>query len=308
MTCAEYAQTQPSALWLRVRDCDIDYLNAGYREARATIQELFFAVRPASAPSAQPALLVMATRDPAVLAIAQSGIGEGRQPTQEQFLIMMLRIVTALNAARQIEGKVRVGWMERLQARRVLSGLTTPVAPGALVVDLHASPALTVPAVQIALGSALALAAIVLFRKGRRTTEPEVARAPEALAPGEVLTPSQVQLRGLLLLNLAPGANAADIEYAPPLGNRDDVIRSISQAIEGIEFDARGRGVLRVPTVAAIVDVGRDEIVSSAIAGADGAAGAAAIARLLADTGWRAYVPVRGQFLRFGKGDTLAKS
>src|SRR4029453_2308444 len=110
MTCAEYAQTLPSALWLRVRDCDIDYLNAGYREERAPIQVLFFAFPPARAPPCQPAVLVIATRDPTVLAISQGGIGEGRQPTQEQFLIMMLRIVTALNAARQIEGKGRVGW------------------------------------------------------------------------------------------------------------------------------------------------------------------------------------------------------
>jgi hypothetical protein len=233
----------------------------------------------------------MATRDAHVLAIAQDGIGEGRQPTQEQFLVMMLRIVTALHAARQIEGKVRVGWMERLRARRVLSGLTTPVAPGAVIVDLHGSPTFSGPAIQIALGTGLVLAAIALFRKGQRAEGGPVALEPASLAP------APVQLRGLLLLNMTSSATAADIEYAPPLGNREDVIGRISHAIEGIEFDGRGRGVLRVSAVAAIVDVGRDEIVSSAIAGADGAVGRAAIARLLAETGWRAYVPRTGQFL-----------
>ena len=258
MTCAEYARRSPSVLWLRARDCDIDYLNAGYRESRGTIQELFFAVRPAGASRTQPAVLVMATRDPSVLAIAQGGIGEGQQPNQEQFLIMMLRIVTALNAARRIEGRLRVGWMDRLRARRVLSGLTTPVAPSAMVVDLHASPAYTGPAIQMALGTALVIAAIVLFRKGRRTELDLVPAAEPVLATEPVVT-TPVRLRGLLLLNLAPGANAADIEYAPPLGNRDEVIERIAQAIGGIQFDARGRGVLRVPEVAAIIDVGRAE-------------------------------------------------
>lgn len=296
VTCADYARRSPSVLWLRARDCDIDYLNAGYRESRGTIQELFFAVRPAGASRTQPAVLVMATRDPSVLAIAQSGIGEGRQPDQEQFLIMMLRIVTALNAARRIEGRLRVGWMDRLRARRVLSGLTTPVAPSAMVVDLHASPAYTGPAIQMALGTALVIAAIVLFRKGRRT-EPDLVPAAEPVLATEPVVTTPVRLRGLLLLNLAPGANAADIEYAPPLGNRDEVIERIAQAIGGIQFDTRGRGVLRVPEVAAIIDIGRAEIVSSATAGAEGAAGAAAIARLLAETGWRAYVPIEGRFL-----------
>ena len=296
VTCAEYARRSLSVLWLRARDCDIDYLNAGYRESRGTIQELFFAVRPAGASRTQPAVLVMATRDPSVLAIAQGGIGEGQQPNQEQFLIMMLRIVTALNAARRIEGRLRVGWMDRLRARRVLSGLTTPVAPSAMVVDLHASPAYTGPAIQMALGTALVIAAVVLFRKGRRTELDLVPAAEPALATEPVVT-TPVRLRGLLLLNLAPGANAADIEYAPPLGNRDEVIERIAQAIGGIQFDARGRGVLRVPEVAAIIDVGRAAIVSSATAGAEGAAGAAAIARLLAETGWRAYVPIEGRFL-----------
>ena len=296
VTCAEYARRSLSVLWLRARDCDIDYLNAGYRESRGTIQELFFAVRPAGASRTQPAVLVMATRDPSVLAIAQGGIGEGQQPNQEQFLIMMLRIVTALNAARRIEGRLRVGWMDRLRARRVLSGLTTPVAPSAMVVDLHASPAYTGPAIEMALGTALVIAAIVLFRKGRRTELDLVPAAEPVLATEPVVT-TPVRLRGLLLLNLAPGANAADIEYAPPLGNRDEVIERIAQAIGGIQFDARGRGVLRVPEVAAIIDVGRAAIVSSATAGAEGAAGAAAIARLLAETGWRAYVPIEGRFL-----------
>ena len=276
--------------WLRARDCDVDYLNAGYRESHGKILEMFFAVRPAGAERTTPAVLVVATRDPAVLAIAQSGIGEEQQPDQEQFLIMMLRIVTALNAARRIEGRVRLGWMDRLRSRRVLSGLTTPVAPGAIVVDLNAPPAYSGPAVQMAVGAALVFGAVVMFRKGRRvppTDAPVVTRPVDA---------EPVQLRGLLLVNLAPGAGVADIEYAPPLGNRGEVMEQITAAIEGIQFDARGRGTLRVPEVAAIIDIGRCEIVSTAIAGADGARGAAAIRQLLAATGWRAYVPVKGEF------------
>jgi hypothetical protein len=290
ISCSEYSRTRPSARWLRALDCDVDYLNAGYRESRGTILELFFAVRPTGVQRTEPAVLVMATRDPAVLAIAQGGIGEGRQPDQEQFLIMMLRIVTTLNAARRIEGRVRLGWMDRVRSRRVLSGLTTPVAPGAFVVDLHASPSYTGPLAQIAFGAALLVGAIVMFGKVRQMAKPD---PPVEHQPIEG---EPIRLRGLLLVNLAPGTGVADIEYAPPLGIRAEVIAQITDAIEGMQFDARGRGTLRVPEVTAIVDVGRCEIVSSAIAGADGARGAAAIRQLLAATGWRAYMPAKGHF------------
>ena len=328
VTCAEYVRARPSAEWLHVRGCQVDYLNAGYRETDGTIQELFFPIRPQGAPATEPAAMVAATRNPAVLAIAQSAIGQGRQPNQEQFLLMMLRIVTTLGASREIVGRVRTGLLERIRARRILSGLTAPLAPGAVVLDLNAQPRLAVPAIELAIGLALVAGMVILRRRpwGRRQPAPaapvpapevpQVAGAgplpedvpataatfPDTVAgalpeevPATVLEP--VRVRGLLLLNLRPEDGPEHIEYAAPLGTREETIRQISRVLDGIHFDARGRGQLNTARFAVIVDIGPGEPVSSAVAGADGPGGAEAVRRLMIETGWRAYVPITGRFM-----------
>jgi hypothetical protein len=106
-----------------------------------------------------------------------------------------------------------------------------------------------------------------------------------------------VRVRGLLLLNLRPEDGPEHIEYAAPLGTREETIRQISRVLDGIHFDARGRGQLNTAHFAVIVDIGPGEPVSSAVAGADGAGGAEAVRRLMIETGWRGYVPITGRFL-----------
>ena len=104
LTCEEFAAQPPGSLWLRVSGCDIDYLGAGYRESKGQIVELFFPMRPAGQARTAPAGLVVATKDPEVLAVAQNTIGGGQQPDQEAFLVMMLRIVTMLKVSRESRG------------------------------------------------------------------------------------------------------------------------------------------------------------------------------------------------------------
>lgn len=290
VTCAEYARARPSATWLRVRECEVDYLGAGYRESGGSIEELFFPVRSIGAPRTEPAALVASTRDPAVLAIAESGIGKGRQVNQEQFRVMMLKIVTALGASRELAGMARNGALSRLRTRRVLSGLTTPLADGVVILDLNARPGAAVPAVQTAAGLGLIVGALVLFRGARQSGQ---GGAKVAVSPQSAVA----RVRGLLLLNLGPDEGLEQIEHAAPLGGREETIRRISDVIEGITFDAGGRGHRRGADYSVIVDIGLEDPVSSAVAGADGATGAELIRRLLVDTGWRAYVPVAGRFM-----------
>ncbi len=294
VTCREFVQGRPAAAWLRLTGCAVDYLGAGYRDAGGKIVELFLPVRPAGVSPGEPAALVAATRDPAILAIAENGIGGGRQPTQEQFLLMMLKVVTALGASREMTGVVRTGVVEGFRTRRLLSGLTTPLAPGAVLLDLNERPGLLAPAVQTALGVGLVLVAVM---RRRRVARPAVRTEAAAVAePAPGAAPSAPQwLRGLLIVNLDPDGGIEGLEHAPPLGRRDEVVERITKAIDGIQFDARGRGRVRWGGEAVIVDIGSTDPVPCAVAGADGETGAIAVRRLLSETGWRAYVPASGQ-------------
>jgi hypothetical protein len=168
MTCDRFARERPNVAWVRLTNCDIDYVGAGYRDSGGRITELLFPIRPAGLARNVPAVVVVATRDPRALEIAQRTIGSGQQATQESFLVMMLTIVTTLNVSREVEGYARTGLVEVLNARRVVSGLAGPIDRSPVVIDLHARPALLVPALEAAAG-VHALVLFVLLQTPRRS-------------------------------------------------------------------------------------------------------------------------------------------
>jgi hypothetical protein len=192
LTCDELTRQIPRARWLRITGCEIDYNQAAWRDSGGQIKEMYFPVRPAGQVKTGPVALIAVTRDPQALAIAQPTIGDSRQYDQEAFLVMMLRIVTLLKAAREVEGYARGGFLERLQTRSELSGMNTPLADQYLALDLHARPTLMVPALETGAGAAALLAFLALVMRRRvpaPVTEPaaaETAVAPAQMAPTPV--------------------------------------------------------------------------------------------------------------------------
>jgi hypothetical protein len=311
VTCEQFVRQRPQSAWLRVTGCEIDYVGAGFRESGGRVDELVFPVRPAGHPRTEPAALVAATRDQGALAIAQGTIGGGREPDQEQFLVMMLKIVTALRASREIEGVARTGVLERLQARRLLSGLSAPVTPDAVLVDLHARPRVLVPAVLTGAGAlAIVIAAVLsLRRRVARSARATPSRAEPAMpapqaagaagaAPAHSLGAASPPRRlRVLLLALPADADAGTIEHAPPLGDLDDVRATIAQYVPGMHFDAQNRGTVGDREYVIAFDLGRENVVHTAIVDARGARAVTELRRLLSETGWRAYAPKAGVFM-----------
>src|SRR5262245_54704591 len=110
--CSDLAASRPYSHRLRVTGCEIEYGGVGYRGG-AAIEELFFPARPAG--RAVPAPVVIVTRDPAVLAVAQPILGGGRGRSAEQSVAEMRRIVEAAGARQSIDGLARAGVIERLR-------------------------------------------------------------------------------------------------------------------------------------------------------------------------------------------------
>ena len=95
---------------------------------------------------------------------------------------------------------------------------------------------------------------LLWFRRSKAKATPPVPAAPPAepafapppaappraaAASGQVRVP--LRLRGLLLLNLKPADGVEQIEKAPPLGRRDEVIMALQGVAPGISFDADGK-------------------------------------------------------------------
>jgi hypothetical protein len=295
VTCDSFAQSPPSALWVRITGCEVDYLGAGFREQNGRIVELYFPARPVGWPKGAPAPLVATTRDADVLALAEGTMGGGRTPDQEQFLVMMLQIVTALRAAREIDGYGEDNVVDRLKTRADLSSLSTPLSPDARVVDLHARPSLLGPGATAAAGL-LVLGMLAVLRSKRRGIASAAPATPRASAREGTLR--------LMLLNLPAEAGRDAIEHAPPLGRREEVIAALRRAIGELRFDAAGIANVDQADVELTLDIGPSDPVHTAVVRARGNA-AAPLRSLLERTGWRAFDAKAGEFFEARDATTL---
>jgi hypothetical protein len=312
VTCEEFFRQRPTSSWIRITGCELDYVRAGYRETDGHITELFFPLRPAGTSPAMPAALVISTRDPQALTIAQGAISSGANGNQESFLVMMLQIVTALRAARDVDGVTR-GRIEMLRTRGSLSAIRAPLAEDFTILDLHARPRLLWPAIEAAAGAQALLVFVFLSltRRRARRAAGEAADAEADLTVRERLAPPVVEpaetpflpraFRGLMLLNLPATATLADVEAAPPLGSADDVRAKIGKVLPGIQFSDEGRATYNRPDFSIQFDLGKADPVYTSVVHLEGDGAARMFGRLLAQTGWRAFAPKRGAFVTVGE-------
>jgi hypothetical protein len=298
ISCEQLVQQRPRGLWLRVSGCNVDILAAGYRESRGHLDELFLPMRPPSQRPGSPVALVVATADPQVLAIASATIGSNQQPDQEAYVGMMQRIVTMLNASKEVEGYARSGFVERLQTRRALAGLTVPLAPDFVAMDLRAKPSVVRPSIEAGIGLALLLVAI-LWRRRRTATAPIEVQAPVDEPEGSTAAPPPRRIPSAMLLNLGPAAGAAELETAPPLGSRDEVRDRIAAVLGPAAAPQAQDGPATVhgPDWSLALDFGREDPVWTITAEARGDGSTLALERLARETGWRIYIPKLGTFV-----------
>ena len=339
VTCEQFVRERPSSPRLLVAGCEVDYAGAGYRESRGQIEELFLPARPAGPGGrAVPAPIVVATRDPAAIAIATSVLGGGRVPTVEQSIAVMRRIVAQLQMSGAIAGLERTGFAERWRSQRQLSGLTPPPAAGAAIVDLHGTPDFVGPAAALLASALLGLLALWPFMRAgsganvvvstpdsspmpppvlpvdRASSQydPELAfdelaeesQAP-AMQPVTVATATQASLPRLLLLALDVSSGPEAIETAPPLGSHADVVAILCGVIPDLAVD-QIHAVLARPDGSVKIALGPDDPVPTAVLDARGEAGVALVKEVLLMTGWRAFAPKTGLFMTVDDLEALA--
>ena len=184
VSCDEFRRARPASPRVLVTGCDINFAGAGYRESSGQVEELYLPARPAGN-QAVAAPFVVATRDPAAIALVRTVLGGGRRATSEQSLGVMQTVVAQLRLTDAIDGLVRTGIIERLRSRRILSGLAPPIAENAPVVDLHGTPDFLTPGLALLAGALLALLAFWPPRRGLpATAAAEPAATSQALPIG----------------------------------------------------------------------------------------------------------------------------
>ena len=337
VSCDEFRRARPPSPRVIVTGCDINVAGAGYRESSGQVEELYLPARPAGNPAVA-APFVVATRDPAAIALARTVLGGGRSATSEQSLGVMQTVVAELRLTDAIDGLVRTGIIERLRSRRILSGLAPPIAENAPVVDLHGTPDFLTPGLALLAGALLALLAFWPARRGQSPTAvaepaPTSNAMPIDFAPTSLESSqydpehafdelhelrefptrlhaasahsSAVALPRLLLLAIDVSSGPEAIESAPPLGSRADVAAMLRGVISDLTGDER-QSVLSRPDGSVKVDLGRSDPVPTVVVEARGEAGVALVKEVLLMTGWRAFAPKTGLFVGADDLEALA--
>jgi hypothetical protein len=140
---------------------------------------------------------------------------------------------------------------------------------------------------------------LLWFRRSRRSEPKEVKH--EAETPAMTAEPvrqvrAPLHIRGLLLINLKPSDGTAEIESAPPLGRRSDVIGTIHAVVPNMAF-TDGRGELKASDHQLTIDLGAHDPVHAAVVAAEGDSGIELLRALLERARWRAYAPRAGVFI-----------
>lgn len=326
--CDQLLRQRPPSPRLLIAGCEINYGGAGYRESGGQVEELFLPARPTSS-QALPAPIVIATRDPAAIALARTVLGGGRVPTSEQSLDVMQKVVAGLQVTSVIDGLVRTGFIERLRSRRILSGLAPPIAADAVIVDLRGAPDFLRPGLALLAGALLTLFAFWPLRRGPDPADVAPSAAPASALPPPTRRPEfassqfdpelgfdelehhdvaptvqpdtrptviPVALPRLLLLALDVSSGPEAIETAPPLGSRAEVVEILRGVIPDLAVDP-ARPVLARPDGSVKIDLGSADPVPTAVLDARGEAGVALVKEVLLMTGWRAFAPKTGLFV-----------
>lgn len=175
-----------------------------------------------------------------------------------------------------------------------------PLLPGTAL-DLHTRADFRWSAVEAVFAAALVGMSLLWFRRGRKHDARDAVSESEARAGASPMgrqVPVPLRIRGLLLLNLAPAEGRAQIETAPPLGRRRDVIDAITALAPGMLFDERGRGELAGADHRLRVDLGsEDPVAALVVTSAEGGTGVELVRTLMQSRGWRAYAPRTGRFI-----------
>ena len=151
---------------------------------------------------------------------------------------------------------------------------------------------------------------LLWFRRSKAKEAQQVPE-PELRPVAPMQAPVPLKLRGLLLLNLKPSDGPEQIEKAPPLGRKDEVIMAFHGVAPAMRFDDNGKGELIETGNRLTVDIGKGNPVHAAVATAEGDSAVDMLRMVMEREGWRAYVPKSGVFVEpdaldlFGLSDDL---
>ncbi len=168
MTCGDVAQAAPHTSWLRLTGCVADVTDSVYRERGGEVKELFIPLRPAGPKDAKPVHVLLSTKDPQLLALAQEMVAVDKANKPSETLLFVVKNRDRLRVQRPIEGMVRSGIDKDDKVQSQIQGLRQKdLAADFVVLDDGREPRLGVSLAML-LGGVAILGSMVTVTASRR--------------------------------------------------------------------------------------------------------------------------------------------
>ncbi|MEN3942736.1 hypothetical protein WJU23_15660 [Prosthecobacter sp. SYSU 5D2] len=171
MTFKEYEEKRPDAEWVSLSEAQLNLLNSAYTTSRLNdeIKELYISVEAVGDRSEKPALVLLETKDPGLIA-QMNTLGAMKSPDD-----LTPDLLSALFPTRQITGLVQYGIDADSKTREKLAKLDLSLAPDFIIITDGGEPNLVVSAVMLVAGL------LLLFFMLRGKKEPPAAPKPPDL-------------------------------------------------------------------------------------------------------------------------------
>jgi len=177
-TVREYIATRPAAKWLRLTGGEINMLQTNYTSAWGVgpVSEIYIPVKPEDATSKEGVFILLATKDPALLALAEKMRG---MKSEKEAVSFIFAHRNELIVKRPVQGVIRYGVDLRDKEERKLRKLNPDLAENFIILDEGERPALLVSALMFLGG----LAAVIFFIKSIASTPAPPSETPPPIPP-----------------------------------------------------------------------------------------------------------------------------
>ena len=137
VSCQSYPQVQPSQEWLELTGCSLSLLDASYTETSGSVTELFIPARGESDAEGSPVHVLVATKDPELLGLANQLV---KIEDQGEMMRFSLEHGDRMFPTRDVTGLVRYGVDLDDDERAQLQGLDDALAENFVILDEGKEP------------------------------------------------------------------------------------------------------------------------------------------------------------------------
>lgn len=163
VACDSYGEVKPTSEWLELTGCTLSLMEASYTEENKRVVELFIPARGENSQEGSPIHVLVATKDPTLLSLANQLI---TIEDEQALMTFAMQNNQALGAQRDVRGLVRYGVDLDDDERDQLKNLDSTLAPDFVILDDGKQPGLGLPLGMFSGGAVLVVVAGAMLAGG----------------------------------------------------------------------------------------------------------------------------------------------